>query len=128
MKDGLRFKTYAKFQRALIDVEVECQRQDEKWGENRKHPMKPEIDFDSGQEFQRISDLRANLSRIECDIAFAENQGTWFHILSEEFWEVFASKTEAEMRVELVQVAAVVFQMIRNIDFNASETTKARKE
>lgn len=49
-----------------------------------------------------------NYYRMRCDAAMLNKEETWADIFAEEVFEVLASKTEDELRLELIQVAALV--------------------
>lgn len=87
----------------LIDERV---RQDEKWGE-QNHPdgTGPErrIWAPSGPSNAAI----AKAARDRCDHDFRQGEGTWEHILTEEYAEALAESDPAKLREELIQVAAV---------------------
>jgi hypothetical protein len=90
----------------LKEVAAERGRQQETWGE-QNHP-----------DGTGTTSLRGagGLSRERCDAAFAEGNGTWEHILTEEVYEAFAEQDPAALRAELVQVAAVAVAWIEAID------------
>lgn len=93
---------------ALIDVQREMVRQDEKWGEqnhpNGTGPM--HWDTRSMQTFKEMADR----ARDECDMAAREGRLTWRHILLEEVFEAMAESDEAKLSGELIQVEGVAAQ------------------
>lgn len=92
--------------KVLRQISKERDRQDAKWGE-QNHP--------DGTGFAYMRE-RARISRRECDAAFAAGQGTWRHVLREEYHEALACDDPAELRAELLQVAAVAAAWIQAID------------
>lgn len=96
--------------RAIIDVAEERFRQDAKWGQQNH----PDGTGTPGDEYQA---LRA---RAVCESAFAAGDGTWRHILTEEFREAMAEDNVANLREELVQLAAVAVAWVEAIDRRAS--------
>lgn len=96
----------------LEEIKEERARQDAKWGE-QNHPF-------TGLSAEYASDL-ANLAREQCEQDFYSGEGTWQGILEEEVYEAIeqaAHKNAEELRVELIQVAAVVVAMIECLDRN----------
>ena len=100
----------------LSEVAEERRRQDQKWGEQNH----PDTDWFSSQAQCVDLDLP-----FECDIkelnadAVVEGKLTWVHILAEEFAEAAAAacdKPVAELRKELIQVAAVAVAWVECID------------
>lgn len=63
--------------------------------------------------------MLADSARTACGLAFANGQGTWAHILREEFYEALAAPGVLELREELVQVAAVAVAWCEAIDRRA---------
>ena len=53
----------------------------------------------------------ADNARRNCEDAFAQGDGTWKHILEEEFWEAMAEEDPEALEKELIQVAAVAVSM-----------------
>jgi hypothetical protein len=80
----------------------ELNRQNEKWGE-QNHPMKPE-DVD----FKAMADGAKKI----CDSMEGTEKQTWFYILQEEFFEVFAEEDPEKQNEELIQLMAVAARMI----------------
>jgi hypothetical protein len=90
----------------LVDVINERRSQHERWGEQSHH------DGTGGHALQ----VEATGAQLRCEMAFAENRGTWRHILEEEVAEAFAESDPVLLRAELVQVAAVAIQWVEAID------------
>lgn len=89
---------------AFVDVLIERTRQENLWGEqNHPNGTGPELPFFMPAEVTTRAQL-AKWARTRCEEAFARGDGTWEHILTEEWAEALA---EENPRVELVQVAAV---------------------
>ena len=90
----------------LVEVGAERIQQDVKWGQQ---------DHEDGTGYEYLRE-QADRARRECDAAFAAGVGTWRHILREEYREAVACSDPAELRAELVQVAAVCVAWIEAID------------
>lgn len=90
----------------LAEVDAERARQDAKWGEQSHKD-------DTGY---RYLVEKANIARRECDTEFASGNGSWRLILREEFAEALACIDPAELREELIQVAAVAVAWVEAID------------
>jgi hypothetical protein len=91
----------------LDEISAERVRQDTKWGE-QNHPIRPMNTRPFGPE--------SMVAKRQCDIAHKAGRLSWYHILREEFLEVFAESDPAKQREELVQLAAVAVAMIECID------------
>jgi hypothetical protein len=92
--------------RVLTEVLAERITQDAKWGE-QNHPDGTGYDG---------SDQHADFWRQRCQDAFADGEGTWGHVLLEEVFEAIAENDPANLRAELVQVAAVAVAWVEAID------------
>jgi precorrin-6B methylase 2 len=57
-----------------------------------------------------------NVARAACERAAKEGRITWAHILVEEVAEALDTQSPADLRDELVQVAAVALDWIRDLD------------
>lgn len=88
------------------EVIQERVRQEAKWGE-QNHP-----DGTGGPLWED----HARSQRRMCDEAFSNGNGTWRHVLSEEFAEALAERDPAKLRAELIQVAAVAVAWVEAID------------
>lgn len=106
----------------LSEIAAERARQDEKWGE-QNHPdgTKGYLGW-IGRAFAdhapRDADrmLYREWARFRCEEMHKAGNGTWEHILTEEWAEAVATEDPAELRAELVQVAAVAVAWIQAID------------
>jgi hypothetical protein len=98
----------------LAEVDAERTRQDEKWGV-QNHP--------DGTGYSYLV-TKANTARRDCDHEFAAGNGSWRLILREEFAEALACTDPAELRAELVQVAAVAVAWIEAIDRRIQEADR----
>jgi hypothetical protein len=113
----------------LCEVAAERERQDMKWGE-QNHPSGTgcwrRID---GGEMRRdgyLAEVRADRAaeqRLACDQAASEGRVTWRLILNEEIAEAIAEDEGANLRKELVQVAAVAVSWIEAIDRRAARSS-----
>lgn len=90
----------------LSEVAQECDRQDEKWGE-QNHP-----DGTGGI----TSVVLANNAKAFTDRAGESGDLTWRDILNEEVLEAFAEDNPVKLRAELIQVAAVATHWAEAID------------
>lgn len=88
------------------EVLAERERQHLKWGEQR-HPS------GTGGRLRRQD---ADLHRVTCQSAARRGDVTWSHILLEEVYEALAEEDESALREELVQVAAVCFAWLEDLD------------
>lgn len=98
--------------RVLVDVRIERTRQHAKWGE-QNHPDGTGLDalFVMASYGCDAEDAKAC-----CQAAFRAGEGTYAHILWEEFAEALEETDPKRLRAELVQVAAVVVQWIEKLD------------
>lgn len=92
--------------RVLGDITAEREAQHAAWG--TQHHM---VDG-TGPQWTSL----AQTARQECDQASETGQLSWRHVLVEEVAEALAEHDPAELRRELVQVAAVAVQWIQAID------------
>jgi hypothetical protein len=98
-------------QYVLFEVSDECERQDEKWGDQSHHPD------GTGAQFKVIADAM----RKNCDERDAAGELSWTDILSEEFYEALSETDPEKLRTELVQVAAVCAQWVAAIDKRSAQ-------
>lgn len=98
--------TVAASMRILSEVLGERASQNVKWG-TQDHPDGTGSDTHVAQS-RRMRD--------ECDRAFRQGRGMWRHILAEEVAEAIACDNPADLREELIQVAAVAVAWIEAID------------
>ncbi|WP_203614489.1 hypothetical protein [Streptomyces rochei] len=96
------------------EVDAERQRQLAKFGDQH-HP--------DGTGYEG-SERHADFWRKRCEDAFADEEGTWSHVLLEEVFEAMAEADPARLRAELVQVAAVCAAWIADLDSRATEGTR----
>lgn len=92
------------------EVIQERVRQEAKWGQ-QNHP-----DGTGVPSMQAA----AERSRLVCDLNFRRGKGSWADILREEFHEALAEADPANLREELIQVAAVAVAWVEAIDRRAS--------
>ncbi|MFE6354341.1 hypothetical protein ACFVOO_16085 [Streptomyces rochei] len=95
-------------------VDAERQRQLAKFGDQH-HP--------DGTGYEG-SERHADFWRKRCKDAFADEEGTWGHVLLEEVFEAMAEADPARLRAELVQVAAVCAGWIADLDSRTTEGTR----
>ena len=96
----------------IHDVVMERNAQHAKWGE-QSHP-----DGTGGMALRRLAALghSANDARDTCDQAFKRSEGTYAHILWEEFAEAMECTDKDKLRDELIQVAAVAVAWVEKLD------------
>lgn len=110
---------------ALDDIREERERQDAKWGQqNHADGTGPEtFPLQCGgrngiEEYEAYS-LEVAFKQ-QCDDRFsrtrADRPGTWTDILLEEVFEVLATRDPADLRTELIQLAAVAAAWVEAID------------
>lgn len=58
----------------------------------------------------------ADRARLVCQTAFRSGYGTWRDVFYEEVMEALAENDPEKLRTELVQVAAVIFAWLENIE------------
>ncbi|RSS92488.1 hypothetical protein EF919_18310 [Streptomyces sp. WAC02707] len=88
------------------EVDAERQRQLAKFGDQH-HPDGTGYEGSQGH---------ADFWRKRCQDAFADEEGTWGHVLLEEVFEAMAETDPARLRAELIQVAAVCAAWIADLD------------
>ncbi|MFE6426770.1 hypothetical protein ACFVOB_15030 [Streptomyces rochei] len=96
------------------EVDAERQRQLAKFGDQH-HP--------DGTGYEG-SEGHADFWRKRCEDAFADEEGTWGHVLLEEVFEAMAEADPVRLRAELVQVAAVCAGWIADLDSRTTEGTR----
>ena len=94
----------------LREVLAERRRQDARWGE-QNHP--------NGTGYRYLRE-QADKARRECDTAAETGRVTWRLVLREEYREALACTDPAELREELLQVAAVAVVWIEALDRRAA--------
>ncbi len=104
--------------RLLMEVWDEMMAQDCKWGE-QNHPDLPRP-YGIADNHLLLGVPSADGARDNCEAWHRAEVGTWAHILIEEVCEAIDAPTEADLRTELVQCAAVIVQWIKAIDRRAS--------
>ena len=103
---------------ALVDVAGERQRQEVKWGEQNHPDFSPALDHVvSPVERSHFYSLpSATLARIRCQYKAELGDLAYMDILLEEVCELLEAKDKAELRTELIQVAAVAVDWAEKID------------
>jgi hypothetical protein len=95
----------------VTDVLRERDAQDAKFGVQ-------DLPYGTGDEWLQAM---ADVSRNECDEAFAAGQGTFRHVFLEEVYEAMAETDPVKLRAELIQAIAVGVKIVEAIDRKASE-------
>lgn len=100
-------------ERVLFEVANERLAQDAKWGE-QNHPSLP-----PGSPARHLYGLpHSSLARRRCDEAARGGDLTWGHILVEEVCEAVDAPDLDDLRMELIQSAAVIVAWVESIDRN----------
>jgi hypothetical protein len=92
----------------LGEVASERAAQDAKWGE-QNHP---------NGTGDAVAQLLAEQAKAITDKAAKQGTITYADILEEEFWEAIAEADPANLRTELIQVAAVAVAWVEALDRN----------
>lgn len=105
--------------RVRADVHAERNKQDLKWGV-QNHPSVPNVARKNPNAFIGIPS--ADYLKARCDLAHAMDKDSWALILAEEFAEAIEAcgegHTTADLRAELIQVAAVACAWVECLDRN----------
>ncbi|HET6916637.1 MAG TPA: hypothetical protein VFH56_11160 [Acidimicrobiales bacterium] len=99
----------------LAEVDEERVRQNAKWGE-QNHPDGTGPDWRWVAIFRQPFAQCAEIAKLQVDYDAKRGQSTYMGILAEEFFEALAEDDPANLRAELVQVAAVAVAWIEAID------------
>lgn len=104
----------------LAEILAERDRQDEKWGQ-QNHPLL--FHPTSREAYQKMAEAwrRVNAERIgkrNAEGAPPDRNAAWDGVLLEEVCELFGSSTLLESREELIQVIAVGFAMLEQMEEN----------
>ncbi|KOX45283.1 hypothetical protein ADL19_23445 [Streptomyces purpurogeneiscleroticus] len=112
----------------LDEVARERVAQDEKWGE-QNHPdgTGPREVFQVRYMHELARDTRRATDAAAGKTPGLEHHGplTWRHILLEEVFEALAEEKPAELRTELVQVAAVAAAWVEALDRRGRDAEEA---
>ena len=95
----------------LKEVLAERGRQEQKWGVQNHSILHPETCYEPS-----VYKKMAELHKIRCEARSKDGVLSWYDILMEEVYEVFAEETSENQREELIQVAAVAVQMVEYLD------------
>jgi hypothetical protein len=102
----------------LKEVLKERERQDKKWGEQNHLLLHPETSF-TKEEYKKISELYKE----RCDERAEKGIVSWYDILMEEIYEVFAEEDAEKQQEELMQVAAVAVSIVECLRRNNKNNT-----
>lgn len=100
----------------VYDAIAEMIRQDEKWGTDRHHNDAP---ADPTGDRLLTAEILERAAKERLEEAFKSGNGSWLHILLEEVAEVETaaySRDREHLREELIQVAALIFQWVKDLD------------
>lgn len=100
------------FESIAKEVQAERVRQDIKWGRQEW----PSVPLDEPRDHRIFKEAMA---KQHCQATEKDGTLAWIDIAQEELQESGAAKDDVECRGELVQLAAVVFAWIDNIDRRA---------
>ncbi|MEU6294847.1 hypothetical protein [Streptomyces erythrochromogenes] len=88
-----------------------------------------ELDAERGRQLQKFGDQRhpdgtgsasqqvaAGAARARCHVAAEQGAMAWQHILDEEVREALAESDPAQLRAELIQIAAVCAAWVSDLD------------
>lgn len=110
----------------IEEVLNECHRQVVKWGLQRR-PGYTQLDaLDHAEHFE--TPVTTDMAKAICDLKIDDGTACWMDILLEEFME---ARDEAKLgnkealRVELIQVAAVVISAIQDLDRTEAENARS---
>ena len=95
----------------LKEVLAERGMQEQKWGVQNHPILHPETCYDI-ETYKRVSELH----KLRYEARSKDGVLSWYDILMEEVYEVFAEETSEKQREELIQVAAVAVQMVEYLD------------
>lgn len=96
--------------RILMEIGDEMAVSIDKWG-IQNHPDGTGAAFPGGD-----AAMIRDLAREVCNVRHAQGEGTWAHILTEEYREALAEDAPDALRAELIQVAAVAALWVAAID------------
>lgn len=103
----------------LDEVGSELDRQIEKWGIQR-HP--DGTDPHKPMSYIGLAHVIRDQAKASCDRAARDGRVTWRFIAAEELFEAFAEPAaSAELRTELIQLAAVCISWVRDLDLTRLE-------
>lgn len=125
LSDGQREQLQASAARSYIGQEVlaECDRQVTLWGVQRR-PAYTDMDaLDHAERFP-YSVLDTSLAKSLCDFKMQDGTASWQDIIAEEFMEARDEAKKGDLsalRVELIQLAAVIISAIQDIDRTEAE-------
>lgn len=108
-------------EKILEEIARERRRQDEKWG-IQSHPS-----FDCLMTHRRDNSVEECLARgygiptpstarDNCEYAANTGRLSWLHIVVEEISETLEAKNDSELRIELIQAAAVLVAWAEDLD------------
>lgn len=101
--------------KALAAIQAECQRQQEKWGQ-QNWPSLLEVEPDKICHEYKIAKEATYKQVVET--AYANGTLTWADILMEEIAEAISTTNPEDLKTELTQCAAVIVSWIESIDRN----------
>lgn len=69
----------------------------------------------TGDKWERLFSESESIAKMHCDRRQAQGDISWYHILYEEFCEVFNAKSREEQITELIQMIAVGVHMVEQL-------------
>ena len=102
-------------QKIFQQISEEREKQTIKWGDQHWPSFQVGLSLPELLAEHRIPD--EDRAKKSCDGAFAAKEGSWTHILLEEFCEVVGTveKSQDELEKELIQTAAVIVSWLEDL-------------
>jgi len=107
--------------RLLGDISDERSRQLAKWGPQRHPPTILTLPT-ADRIDEQVCDGMERAAKADCDRATEHKRLTWWHILNEELAEFNNARTDADRRQELIQLTAVCFAALEDLDSRPTAT------
>jgi len=114
----LRPNSASRVSTAMADAIDERVRQLAKWGD-QTHACVPWELPTRGFDEQMVAQQMERAAKADCELAFKQGRGTWWHIANEELAETLAADNAADRRKELVQLTAVCLAWLEDMDNKA---------
>lgn len=113
LRNELTIGTVTPVHRICVEIVLERERQDERWGEqNHLDGTGPEEPLLPGWTARELADAARSACQLNADLGIV----TWRDVFGEEACEALAESDPVRLRAELVQVAAVAVAWIQAID------------
>lgn len=112
-------KELESLEKIFAAIQDERVRQDAKWGPQSHPSVLPGCDNEEDVAWLYNIPTETMAKKL-CESSFEANEGSWAHILLEEFAEVVCAKNDNDRRTELIQTAAVCCAWIADLDRKAA--------